>query len=118
MLVEAGADLDAREGFLGGTPLTMAVFADDAEMVRVLVENGSDVHAIQMFGLSPVQVAAALEHDAALATLIELGAVVAPMPTYMEPLMRSHRHSIRNYHFYLLRNERNWLWDSAPTGRL
>lgn len=44
-LVAAGADVEARDGYSFQTPLMWAAAFDQAEIVRILAENGADVNA-------------------------------------------------------------------------
>lgn len=45
MLIEKGADVNAREPIFGRTPLHCAVRSRHADLVKTLVENGADVNA-------------------------------------------------------------------------
>ena len=58
LLVEAGADINAAEGFGGNTPLHEAVEQGDAEIVKILVAAGADVHAEGYFDRTPLTLAA------------------------------------------------------------
>ncbi len=58
ILVEAGADINAADGFGGNTPLHEAVEQGDAEIVRILVAAGADVHAEGYFDRTPLTLAA------------------------------------------------------------
>ena len=58
LLVEAGADINAAEGFGGNTPLHEAVKKGDVEIVKILVAAGADVHAEGYFDRTPLTLAA------------------------------------------------------------
>ena len=45
VLIEAGADVDARRNAENGTALAGAICVNDADVVRVLLELGADIHA-------------------------------------------------------------------------
>lgn len=44
-LIEAGAEIDARDSYLFQTPLMWAAAENNAEVVRILGENGADLNA-------------------------------------------------------------------------
>ena len=71
LLVEAGADVNAAEGFGGNTPLHEAVEKGDAEIVKILVAAGADVEAEGFMGRTPLSLAA--EEGATEIMLILLG---------------------------------------------
>lgn len=54
LLLDRGANLNAREGRFGGTPLHTAVFRGRIAVVRLLVERGADVNAINNTGQTPI----------------------------------------------------------------
>lgn len=71
LLIDHGADVNARDVVLGGTPLGSA---NDLEQVRRLVERGADINALQEDGVpAVVRLIARRKWDAAL-YLIEKGA--------------------------------------------
>ncbi len=71
VLVEAGADVNAAEGFGGNTPLHEAVEKGDAEIVKILVAAGADVEAEGFMSRTPLSLAA--EEGATEVMLILLG---------------------------------------------
>ena len=71
LLVEAGADVNAAEGFGGNTPLHEAVEQGDVEMVKILVAAGADAHAEGFMSRTPLSLAA--EEGAAEIMQILLG---------------------------------------------
>ncbi len=71
LLVEAGADVNAAEGFGGNTPLHEAVEKGDAEIVKILVAAGADVEAEGFMSRTPLSLAA--EESATEIMLILLG---------------------------------------------
>ena len=71
LLVEAGADVNAAEGFGGNTPLHEAVEKGDAEIVKILVAAGADVEAEGFMSRTPLSLAA--EEGATEIMLILLG---------------------------------------------
>ena len=58
LLVEAGADVNAAEGFGGNTPLHEAVEGGNAEIVQILVDAGADIEAEGFMGQTPLSLAA------------------------------------------------------------
>jgi len=61
--IEKGADVNAREGFWGDTPLHEAAAGGHLEVVKYLVENGAEVNAkTKIVGWTPLHVAAMKGH--------------------------------------------------------
>ncbi|MDE0140345.1 MAG: ankyrin repeat domain-containing protein [Caldilineaceae bacterium] len=58
LLVEAGADVNADEGFGGNTPLHEAVEEGNPEIVQILVDAGADIEAEGFMGRTPLSLAA------------------------------------------------------------
>ena len=56
MLIQAGADVNARED-CGYTPLHCACASGDSAMVKLLIENGADVNAVNHDGQTPLHFA-------------------------------------------------------------
>lgn len=50
LLLDRGADIEARELRQGDTPLILASFYGHLEIVKLLVENGADIHATDREG--------------------------------------------------------------------
>ncbi len=71
LLLEAGADVNAPEGFGGNTALHEAVENGDAEMVKILVAAGADVNAEGFASRTPLSLAT--EEGATEIMLILLG---------------------------------------------
>ena len=59
LLVEAGADVNAAEGFGGNTALHEAVEQGNTEIVQILVDAGADVEAKGFMSRTPLSLAAA-----------------------------------------------------------
>eukprot|EP01006_Ploeotia_vitrea_P010110 TRINITY_DN2592_c0_g1_i1.p1 TRINITY_DN2592_c0_g1~~TRINITY_DN2592_c0_g1_i1.p1 ORF type:complete len:580 (-),score=92.31 TRINITY_DN2592_c0_g1_i1:37-1776(-) len=57
LLVAAGADVNHRGVFVGGTPLYWATTACDVELIQFLLENGADKSVATNDGTTPLQVA-------------------------------------------------------------
>ncbi len=94
ILVEAGADVNAKDGF-GATGLIWA--AGDAAKARMLVEHGADVNARTTNGRTPLLVAAAHDGNAATVRLLldkgadihaadEMGATALLLASYADAL--------------------------------
>ena len=62
MLLVAKADTEA-EDHEGGTPLMLAAAAGSAPLVRLLLEEGAKVDAVDSRGLSPMEIALRGSHD-------------------------------------------------------
>jgi ankyrin repeat protein len=65
-LIEAGADVNVREGQGGFTPLHAAAQNGDAELVRLLLEHGADPDAASDDGRTPRDLASGTEARTAL----------------------------------------------------
>ncbi|KAJ1478441.1 ankyrin repeat-containing domain protein, partial [Baffinella frigidus] len=77
-LLAEGQDLTVHiEESQGGTLLHKAVSFGHAEIVKLLLENGADLSAVDNDGKTPLFVAAAFDHEAILALLLSKGADVA-----------------------------------------
>ena len=59
LLVDAGANIEAREDFIGNTPLHWAVSANKTlKMITALLDAGANVHARTTGGFTPLHLAA------------------------------------------------------------
>jgi ankyrin repeat protein len=74
-LLEAGADVDARdEGCNGWTPLMTAIHKDRTDLALLLLEAGADVDARSPGGTTGLIMAAGYGHTDTVRTLLEHGA--------------------------------------------
>jgi serine/threonine-protein phosphatase 6 regulatory ankyrin repeat subunit B len=73
MLVEAGADLEAKNA-MDETPLTRAAINGSESAVRMLLEKGANVESRDKSGFVPVLLAAWKGHTAVVRLLLEYGA--------------------------------------------
>ena len=64
ILVDAGADVNAKDGVFGNPLLLAAFFGDSADVVQILVDAGADVHARSADGNTLLYEAIALGNDA------------------------------------------------------
>merc|ERR1712065_10236 len=60
----------------GQTPLYWACESDDPYLAQVLIDNGADVDATEIFGYSPLHLAAFLGHENLTRTLINANALL------------------------------------------
>ena len=74
MLLEAGADVHAKDNF-GQTPLVLAAWKGHAAIVVALANEGADVNAKSNNGNSAIILAACNDHSAVVQILIERGAL-------------------------------------------
>ncbi len=78
VLLEAGADVDARQpghrGHDGPTPLMEAVRYNFPQLTRLLIASGADLNARDQAGRTPLMIAVAAGSDKAVKALIEHGA--------------------------------------------
>jgi len=61
----AGADVDVKGGWMGGTPLHYAVGEGRNEIAKLLIAKGADVNAKGIYGTTPL-------HNAATKEIVEL----------------------------------------------
>lgn len=78
LLIEKGAEVNAANSRYGSTALTIAAgkCEDDPRVVRVLLDNGADVHARDSGGDTPLLVAAKKGNEKMVEMLLEAGAKV------------------------------------------
>ncbi|KAH7113154.1 hypothetical protein B0J13DRAFT_515595 [Dactylonectria estremocensis] len=77
LLLEKGADVQAKDRYYGGTPLWWAAQnGHEAAVVKLLLENGADVEAKDRFGQTSLSWAAAKGRKAVVKLLLEKGADV------------------------------------------
>ena len=87
ILVESGADVDARDMF-GDPALHAAIKEDDPEILRILVEAGADVDAKNSFG-DPALHRAILKGDSEMVRiLVEAGADVKITNTFGDSALK------------------------------
>ena len=67
-----GADVNACNN-LGLTPLMMAAYHGQTDMVKFLVEHGADINAVDNGGLTAAMLAEDLDHAEVVRTLVALG---------------------------------------------
>jgi uncharacterized protein len=73
-ILQTSPDVDARDSY-GGTALHAAMFQDDIEIVRLLIEHGYDVNAVgPTNGYTPLHDAVWANNLAAVKLLVENGA--------------------------------------------
>ena len=72
----AGADVDAKGGWFGGTPLHYAAHAGHKEIAELLIANGADINAKDMNGMTPLHRATYLGYKEIAELLIAKGADV------------------------------------------
>ncbi|RYP60841.1 hypothetical protein DL770_009919 [Monosporascus sp. CRB-9-2] len=75
LLVEKGADIEAKDGY-GRTPLSWAAGNGHEAVVRMLVEKGADIEAKDGYGQTPLSWAAGNGHEAVMGMLVEKGAAI------------------------------------------
>ena len=77
VLLDAGADIEAREDYLDRTPIHMAAaFNADAGAVALLVERGADMWARDKYGETILHVAAGHGQRAVVELLLDLGMAI------------------------------------------
>ena len=74
--LENGADINAKDGKFGVTPLCWAALLGQTEAVDLLIRNGADVNAGNKDGGRPLHAAAFLGHTETVDLLIQEGADV------------------------------------------
>ena len=53
LLIDAGADINAANGFSGDTPLIIAISNNRRDVVKFLIEKGADINKANKFGITP-----------------------------------------------------------------
>lgn len=76
LLIERGADVNARDPETGYAPLHWAASQGNTEVAEMLISKGADVKAVDNLGRTPLHAAAACDYSAVAAMLIEKGADV------------------------------------------
>ena len=83
LLVEHGADVTARSGYVGWTPLHLASYiGHDVQLARFLVEHGADVTAQDNDGSTPLFKASLNDNVDLMRFLVEHGAEVIAQNKY------------------------------------
>ena len=72
-LIAARADVNARDGY-GRTPLHVATFARQADVIRALAQAGADLNALENDRYDAVTIAAVADDEDTLRLLLQLGA--------------------------------------------
>jgi ankyrin repeat protein len=73
MLLERGARVNAHDNRLGRTPLHWAVGKRNIQGVRLLLEHGADVNALDKLGRTPSQLGSELNADEIVELLSKYG---------------------------------------------
>ena len=107
MLLERGANVNAREASYGQTALMRAAARDDPEVVRLLLAHGADIQARSTTYLLPVSLGNPLDD-------VGGGAVMVPQRGYT-PLLFAARHG-RVENVRLLLDAGADVNEAAPTG--
>ena len=76
LLLDSGADVNARETRLGQTALLYAAARGRTDLVKLLLEHHADIHAASNSGSTALEMAALDGHTDCLKTLIEAGSDV------------------------------------------
>ncbi|MEG0069765.1 ankyrin repeat domain-containing protein [Cetobacterium sp.] len=63
LFLKNGADIDIQEPMGGNTPINLAVFNRDTEMVMFLKEKGADINKKNLAGMSPIEQANYLKEN-------------------------------------------------------
>jgi ankyrin repeat protein len=76
LLLEKGAEIEAKDSEYGRTPLSWAAFDGHEAVVKLLLEKGAEVEAKDHHGRTPLSRAAGNGHKAVVKLLLENGAGV------------------------------------------
>jgi len=71
MLLEKGVDVNAAHEVHGMTPLMRACWYGRMETVKVLLENGASIDAVNKEGKAAMDIAAERGHDEIMVVLLE-----------------------------------------------
>jgi len=76
LLIESGADVNARNTSDGETPLLLAAQKGQEAVALALLENGADLNILSVAGWSPLHIAAAICNEGLVKLFLEHGADV------------------------------------------
>lgn len=109
LLLEHGADINARSGNYNGTGLHHAAQKGRERIVRLLLEHGADVNSTDDFHRTPLHLAAAAGHRVVVETLIDHGANLEVYEDYMKntPLIMAAEKGHADVIMVLLKNGAN-----------
>jgi ankyrin repeat protein len=79
LLLENGADIEARDSDYGRTPLSWAAERGSAAVVKLLLKKGADIEATDNYCRTPLSWAAERGEEAVVKLLLEKGADVKAM---------------------------------------
>lgn len=86
-LIDAGADIEQCEPDTGARPLHTAVRCANANVVKLLLDAGADIHARDAKEQMPIHLAAESYTDASLKLLVQKGADINAFANGFTPLM-------------------------------
>lgn len=87
--INFGTDLNAKEPTNGSTPLIVAAFYGQTEVMKLLVENGADLNSQNNQGSTALHTAAFVCYPEAVAFLLEKGANVQLKNTWGRTALES-----------------------------
>jgi ankyrin repeat protein len=94
-LLEAKADVNARDNSSGITVLWIAAWQGEVEVVKLLLEKGADVNAKRSGGETALEIAKAMEHTE-IVQLLEKAGAKELLPHFKGVLQGTNPVSVRN----------------------
>ncbi|KAL6808800.1 hypothetical protein V8C40DRAFT_259353 [Trichoderma camerunense] len=91
LLIEKGADIEAKDDDKGRTPLIWAAKNGHEALIKLLVEKGADIEAKDKYGQTPLLWAAEMGHEAIAKLLVKKGANIEAKGNYfsLTPLLQA-----------------------------
>lgn len=92
-LIENGVDVAVSRGFMAQTPLHAAAVDGDGEIIRMLLEAGSDLSAREFLQETPLCIAARWQHVQVVKMMLDAGADATARNMHQDTVLRVATHA-------------------------